>query len=1192
LNLTPTLLLLTIKNKFMKKNDWKYLFNYPHLLQMLRIMKLTAVLLLIGILKISAGVFSQDAIISFNLENGNLTDLFNIIENNTEYKIFYKTNIISEGQKINLQADQKPVAEILSTALSGQNLTFDLVDKVIIITSLGTANQPIKITGTITDESGNPLAGSYIQVEGTSIGTVTDLNGNYSLDVPNENSVLVFTFVGYNSQRVSAFGKTIIDIQMIPSIETIEEIVVVGYGTQQKMTLTGAVATVGEDELRISPNISAAARLQGRVAGVTINNDNTPGGVSRVRVRGIGSINNNDPLYVIDGVPTTGGLNYINPNDIKSVSILKDASSSAIYGSRAANGVIIITTLHGQSGKLKLSLSGHYGIQQVTGKFDLLNTKEYGELLWLENKNVGLQVGDPGWGHIQYGYGATPIIPDYIIPSGKMAGEVDESTYSYPDPYNGITKANKIGTDWLDELFRVAPLQEYNLTVSGGNEKSTYAFSAGYLDQDGTAIYTGLKRLSVRTNVDVKITNWLKVGENIGITYIDNVVGFRNNSEGSYLAYARQAQPIIPVYDIRGNFAGTQAKGLGPGVNIVAWAYRWKDNYQHTLDMLQSSYAQINFLKDFSFMTLLGVNYTTLRQRIRNLQNPEHSEPIHVDNLSEQFRLGTQVNWANTLNYKKTINGNHNINLLLGTESVNNYSEYTNASVSTFAFSNLDYMVLDAGEQSRGSGGNFDQWKTFSYFSRLNYDYRNKYLFEGVIRRDGSSRFSKDNRWGTFPAVSVGWRISEESFLENMTWINDLKLRFGWGKNGNDNVGNYNSYSTYRAYYLESTYNISGINSTSSSIGFHKYRLGNPEGKWESTTTTNIGIDASMFNNRFEVNLDIFNRKTSDMLYPDSRPFTWGRLVLPSVNIGEMKNTGWDLLLSYRGNIANDFKYNVNINLSHFNNEVIKLNENPKETRYGQTYVGKYFTATKAGQPVSAFYGYVAEGIFNTQAEVDAHAPFNPNQDGVDAYSKPGVLKYKDVNGDGIITPDDRTFIGDPNPDLSYGLNFDLQYKNWDMTMFFQGIYGNKICNVTLLEGLFNRMTSNHEKRRFYESWTQERYESGAKITVPMATNDSRDQIMQSPSSFFIEDGSYFRMKDLQIGYTLPSQVVSKLKIERLRVYLQATNLFLITKYSGFDPELIMYSNYGAPGNDLAMGIDAGNYPTPRIFMFGISLDF
>ncbi len=876
-------------------------------------------------------------------------------------------------------------------------------------------------------------------------------------------------------------------------------------------------------------------------------------------------------------------MDNINPNDIESMTVLKDASSSAIYGSRAANGVIVVTTKRGKGGQPTLSLDVRYGIQEKTNHPDLMNSQEAGENLWQKFINMGLKPGDPGWGNTQYGFGQKPTVPDYILPAGKMQGQVDENTYTWPTPYNAITKTNKGETDWYEKIFIKAPIQEYNLAVSGGVAgKSNYAISAGYMDQKGIVNYggdafngptnSGFKRYSLRSNSDVQVNDWAKIGVSLSSTYID----LKGTLGSAPVSTVLTLNPLLPIYDIRGNFAGSKTPATGNGRNAVAELIRNDDDYTHRLLLQASPYAQISFTRNLIFKSLFGVTFDESKSLDRVLVDPEWNQTSLVSSLTSSSNSGLQFNWVNTLNYLKTLKDNHNFNVLIGTEAVNNSSQFVTGSRSTFAFTNLDYMVLSAGQKDVTNSGSFDQNRLFSYFGRLNYDYKGKYLLEGVVRRDASSRFVGKYRWGTFPAFSAGWRISQEHFMENINWLNDLKLRVGWGKNGNDNVGNYNAYTTFIANGNESYYNISGSSRSSSTAGMHQSTLGNLNGRWETSIARNIGLDVLLIQSKFEASLDVYSRSTTDMLYSDSKPATWGEVNLPNVNIGEMKNTGFDLMLTYRGKAGKDFNFTINANLSHYKNQVVKLNGNPNEIRFGNATEASFNTATVTGKPLESFYGYIVEGIFNTQEEVAKSPKFNPNIAGVDVYSMPGVFKFKDVNGDGKITPLDRTFLGDGYPNLSYGVNIGLNYKNWDLDMFLQGLQGRKIINNISRGMLFIRSDGNYLRKRLYESWTPERYANGSKITVPITINN--DANMQLPSTYFIENGDYARMKNIQLGYILNSKVLTKMKVNNLRVYFQASNLFTITKYSGLDPEVT------------EQGIDNSVYPTSRFFMFGFNM--
>lgn len=1135
-------------------------------------MKLTSLLLLIPFLQLSARGYTQETF-SLKMEQVEAERVFASIQKNSAYRFFYLRNDIRKLGKVSIHVTSATIPEIMQQVLGG-SLAFKIVNQYLVVISPNKSllQSRLEVRGRITDEAGAPLEGATVKVKGQAAGAVTtQSDGSFSI-VAGEKDILQITMVGYESLEIPVNGRTQLESIVLKVAATgLNEVVVVGYATQKKASLVGAVATVSSDDIAVMPDANVASRLQGRVSGVTVTNNNTPGGSPLVRIRGFGSINSNDPLYVIDGVPTTEGLASINPNDVESMTVLKDASSSAIYGSRASNGVILITTKKGKSGKPKLSFTSRLGTQWNKNKMDVLTPQESGELGWLQYRNDGLQVGDVNWGNPMYGYGPEPVIPDYILPVGKMEGdpEVDESLYQWPRPYYGIIRANKTGTDWYDVITNPNPLiQEHNLGISGGTDKTNYSFSFGYMNQKGILKHTGFERFSLRSNVDVQVTNWLKIGEALGVAYTD-ANGISNNNDLNPVSLAARTNTMMPVTDIRGNWAG--------GWNPMALLYRNKDDYNRKLRVLGNAYAQATFAKDFTLKTLLGVDYNSGRIMDRNLIMYESTDAAASDVLSQNFNGSRQFNWDNTLNYNKSL-GDHNLNVLLGTSVVSSYAESLVGSRSTFALTDLDYMVLDAGEKDPNASGAFDEWYTFSYFGRLNYDFQGKYLLEAVLRRDGSSRFAEDKRWGTFPAVALGWRISKEKFMQDVNWITDLKLRAGYGRNGNDNVGNYNIYSTYRANRFEAYYNIAGNSTTSTQAGFRKYRLGNPDARWESTTTTDIGLDAVLFDNRLEFNFDVFTRRTTDMLYPDQKPATFGMVELPSVNIGEMENKGFDVSLGYRDQVGEDFSFGVQANLSHYKNKVISLNGKPNEIRFGSTLRNSIYTASQAGQPISFYYGYIVEGIFNTWDDVAKHAKYNPDANGVDTYSKPGMFMYKDVDGDGKITPNDRTFTGSPHPDFTYGINIDLKYKNWDLTMFFQGVKGNKILNYLLWDGFAGINT----KRHLYESWTAERYANGEKITMPIITRDVTQ--LHLPSSFFLEDGSFFRMKSLSLGYNLPASVASRLNIRGARIYGQTTNLFTITRYTGLDPEV-------TPVNNLTLGIDNGVYPTSQTLMFGIDIN-
>jgi len=1048
-------------------------------------------------------------------------------------------------------------------------MLFSLVLLMVLMTGMAFAQQKT-ITGKVLDESGASIPGVSVLVKGTTVGTVTDIDGKYSLNAPSNSATLNFGFVGMISQDVAIGQKTVINVTMKTEVVGVDEVVVVGYGTRKKEELTGAISTVSDKQLKTSTASSVMTRLQGQVSGVNVTTSNRPGGEPTIRIRGVGTINDSNPLYVIDGVPVGPG-NNINPNDIESISILKDASSTAIYGARGANGVVIITTKRGKKNQEpSVTFSVKTGIQQATNQYNMLNTKEYGEALWLAYKNNGTTPN-----HLQYGNGTTPVIPDYIKPAGAKEGSagVNPNLYSYPD-YQ-IYKANKNGTNWYDEIYRTGKIQEYDLAVAGGGEKSTYSFSGNYYDEEGILNNTDFKRYTFRINSDAKFNDWFKAGESLQAIYINQHGNLDDNGEGTPISQAYRAQPIIPVYDIMGKYAGSSAKEMGNAENPVAQLDRAKNNQGQWVRVMGSLFAEAYLMEGLTAKSLLGFNFGQWNYKGYVLPNFEHSEPNKVNGLNVDSNYELQWNWSNTLHYNKTFAEVHNLDVIIGAEAIQNKDQKMSASRRQYFSENPDYMQLDAGELNKENGGNGSEWSMFSTFGRFDYNYKSKYFLEGTVRRDGSSRFSKANRYGVFPAAAAAWTVSEENFMaQTKTWLSYLKLRAGWGVSGNDRVGNYNSYTTFASNSYTAAYAIDGSN-TSAVVGFRPSALGNENVSWETTKTINLGVDASLFDKKLTMALDLWDRKTSDMLYPLPIPNVSGVLGAPSINIGEMKNKGIDLQLGYNNSLmSGQFKYSVNLTMSKYVNEIVRIsNDETLKIEAGSLRQMNYTRFTK-GSAYPEFFGYIVDGIFQTDAEAAAYFPY-----GTTTYNKAGHFKFRDVNGDKKITPDDRTFIGSPHPDFTGGLSIDLSYKNFDLNMFFYGSYGNKIVNYVtrwIDYGMFNGGLS---RKALYESWGSPYLANKADAKLPML---DQNDISQQPSTAFLEDGSFLRMKSLRLGYTVPSSVLSKVQIKSLRFYVQATNLFTMTKYGGLDPEL------NSSGD--SMGLDQGAWPTPRQIMFGLTL--
>ena len=1142
-------------------------------------MKLTFFLSMFTIIQLCAAEsYSQLTKLTLKLEDVKISDALNEIENQSEFFFLYSPKLIDVERKVNIDAERESIKDILSNIFD-EKVKFVAYDKQIILTPSDVTSptmtmQQQKITGTVSDKNG-PIPGVNVVVTGTTQGTMTDILGKYTIEVPKGSKSLSFSFIGMEPQEITIGTLTQIDVIMAESAIGLDEVVVIGYGTQTKKSLTGSISSVNASALSEGTSANAITRLQGKASGVSIINSHVPGGDAIINIRGLGTINSNNPLFVIDGVPTKYGTAQINPNEIESLTILKDATSAAIYGARGANGVIIITTKRGTAGKAKISFTARYGIGSIPKTYDLLNTQEYSELLWLQAKNEGKPPSN-----ILYGSGATPTIPDYVVPAGKMNGDAlaDPALYNYTPGANfyNITKANKTGTDWYGVILKKAPMKEYNLSLSGGGEKGTYAFNVGYSTEEGVIKYTSFDRYSIRSNADSKVNKWLKVGESLGITYSISKGNHNDNNESSPISEAYRIQPIIPVYDIMGNFAGTKATGTGDGSNPLAMLVRAKDDFGKDLRGIGNGYAEIQFMKGLTFKSLFGFDYRVNNVRSIFRQNPEFQESKLTDQLTMSNNYTTQWNWANTLNYIKAFGG-HTLNVLVGSEAISSSYFYLMGYRSTFFSSDINYMNLDAGESDKDNSGNSNDSKTASYFGRINYNYMSKYLLEATFRRDGSSMFGANNRWGSFPAVSVGWSLSEESFMAGIKEaVYNLKIRGGYGVSGNDNIGLYNGFSTFSSNSGSSFYSITGAPS-SVVAGFYNSKVGNPDAKWETTSTTNIGIDVAVLKNTLTATLDVWERKTKDMLFQVAIPNVAGAAIAHSVNIGDMDNKGFDLNINYTNKAMNgDLTYDLGLTLSHYKNKIVKISNNTAEFLNGDDYREMIYTRATVGTAFPEFYGLIVDGIFKTQAEADAYAPEYGG-----GYNIAGHFKFRDVNGDGVVDDNDRTYIGSPHPKFTAGLDMNIGYKAFNLTAFFYSSYGNKLVNyVKRWIDYIPQSSCNHSKDRLYKSWGSPYLSNNADAILPLADEDITSSY---PSTAFLEDGSFLRLKTLQLSYTLPKNISQKLMIENMQVYVQGTNLFTLTKYKGLDPEV------NASGVNL--GIDAGQWPTASQIVFGIKLD-
>ncbi|WP_262508253.1 SusC/RagA family TonB-linked outer membrane protein [Spirosoma fluviale] len=1018
-------------------------------------------------------------------------------------------------------------------------------------------------------------------------------------------------------------NKSEVNVALVADIKTLNEVVVTGYGAQSKRDITGAIATVSTRELLSVPATNVAQALQGHVAGVSVGNENSPGGGVIVRIRGFGTLNDNSPLYIIDGVPTKGNLNTINQNDIESLQVLKDAAAASQYGARAGNGVVIITTKKGKAGKPKLTYDAYYGVQQRGKLLDLLNTQQYADLWWESRINSGVLVnGNPR--NAQFGNGPRPVIPDYIFPDGAMNGDprVDPANYSTDIDAADfrrskwlITKANKEGTNWMEEIFNPAPIQNHQLGVSGGTEGGRYAISLNYFNQEGIMKYTGYKRYSARANTEFNINKRVRIGENIQVAYAERIGGpfstrgiASNQSESNAVSFAYRMQPIVPVYDIAGNFAGTKGGDLDNARNPVSDLYRNRTNINKEIRLFGNAYAEVDLAKNLTARTSFGIDYNLFNVRVYTPRDFESSESAGTNQLQTRNDYEGTWTWTNTLNYKTTLFDKLRLSAILGTESIRNYYEFVNAVRSRFASDDINNQYLAAGNAgTQTNDGSATYWRLASEFAVANLSFDEKYLLSGTLRRDRSSRFAPDFRIAYFPAVSAGWRISEENFLKNTAsgWLSDLKLRASWGQTGNQEIGNFNPYTFYGTSPANSFYDLNGSR-TSALQGYDLFQFGNAQAKWETTTQTDFGFDASLLKGKVDVNFDWFNRVTTDALFPVELPFTAGNATNPFRNIASFRNRGVELNLSYNGKaLNNELTYTLSGNISTYRNTVLTTNGDPNTQYFGFATRLPAMTVTQEGYPISAFYGYTIDGINNTPEQA-ASGPIWRGYNNVVTYRQAngtgvvgaGTFRYRDLNGDGLITPADRGIIGSPHPDFSYGLNINVNYKNFGLQLFGQGVQGNQLFNYVRYWTDFPTFGGNRSLRMYEQSWRPGADNSNAMLPIVRAA----DNVSSVPSTYYLESGSYLRMRNIQLSYNLPRTLMNKMGMSAAQVYIQGQNLFTITKYTGMDPEINVRNSQGAvSGNtgttagqnqDRQIGVDEGLYPVARTVLVGLSLSF
>ncbi|MBR1932296.1 MAG: TonB-dependent receptor [Prevotella sp.] len=992
-----------------------------------------------------------------------------------------------------------------------------------------------EITGTVVDPQGEPIIGATVMVKGTSNGTVTDFDGNFKLKA-DAGATLVFTYIGFDKQELPA--QAAMQVTMKDNAAELAEVVVTGYQVQRKADLTGSVAVMDMKGPMSESDPNVMNSMQGKLPGVNIVTDPAPGGgSSSIRVRGMASVNGGDPLYVIDGVASTENLNSLNAADIESIQVLKDASSASIYGSRAANGVIIITTKRGKQGKMAVNVSYNAAVQTVARTFDVLSADEWGRAYWQAAQNDGIP---PSGAAALYGTGATPQLVSTL---------------------NGHNTAN---TDWQKEVYSAAWTHNLSASISNASEKGSYLFSGNYINQNGLMDETFYRRFTARVNSTYNFNKYVRVGENLMVANWQNRGADTNGDRGIPYSAMRQ-HPALPVYN--GDTFGNAQTMLGSDIdNPVQTLYNSRDNTNNSWRIFGNAYIDIMPIKGLTLKSNIGVEHSQFLNKTLTRKVKE-SDANTNRAVSRGYGEGDTWTWTNTANYLFDIAGQHHFTILAGTEAIKYSYEDLSAWRNDYAFEDADYMQIGAGSGSMTNGGGKQEWALFSLFGKIDYNFADRYLFSATLRRDQSSRLAKDNNSGVFPAFSGAWRVSEEKFWPQNNIVGDVKLRLAWGQNGNSWMpSNYPAYTTYVYELGNAAYDLNGTN-TGLVSGVKIASTGNPDLKWETTTQTNFGIDAYLFGGAVSLAFDYYWKNTKDMITKPAAPAVAGENADQYTNTGEMKNRGFELNLGYHSPKYGDFSWDGNLNMSMYRNELVKLNDDV-------TYMGGDFRLIE-GEPMGMYYGYVCDGIFQNQDQVNNHAQ-QPGK-GV------GRLIYRDLNGDDVIDADDRCIIGDPNPDFSLGLTLSANYKQWQLSAFFAGDFGFDIYNGTRKQLEFMSYGNTYTNRGVdvLDAWRPDN--TGADIPALSTIDDNNETRM---STYFVEDGSYLKCKYVKLSYNFQDQPWMKtIGLQALNVYGQVDNLFTITSYSGLDPEVPV-----ADWN--AARVDNGPYPRARTFSVGLNVTF
>ena len=1105
-----------------KKNGIPFLVGFK---KILRIMRITAVIVFILSMHVYAESFGQVDKINLKM-NSNIKEVFEQLEKISNYRFVLKYDKGILDKQVDVNYTNEKFDKVLNDLLKETGFTYKVIDRYIAIVPVEESNEFLQqqksVSGKVADSSGGVLPGVSVVVKGTTNGTITDGNGNYSLPNVPENATLQFSFVGMKTQEIAVGSKTTINVTLEEDAIGIEEVVAVGYGVQRRSDITGAIASVKSKELLKINTANAMDAIQGKVSGVMVEASGAPGSSPVINIRGIGTTNNSSPLYVVDGM-LLSDISFLNNNDVESIEVLKDASSTAIYGSRGANGVIMITTKKGKEGKVSINLKANQGIQFQNSPFEVANASDYGQLL-----------------------------NEALVNSGSAKKFADPASLGE-------------GTNWLNEVLRNAPVHDYQVSVNGGTNKVLYNISLGNFSQDGIVKKNSFERTTIRLNNTYRLTDKLSVGHNISASFSDT-----KNENAGVITAAYRTSPALTVRDENGNFTSPlNASSSNPVATL-----EYLDSQNKTERLVGNSYLEWELIKGLNFKSNLGLDLTYSKGRsyspvyfISDYQkNTENS-------LSKSWTRHFTWLWENTMSYEKTLANIHRINLLGGITAQNYDRETLGASGGNFFTDDPNYVYVDQSAADRKSGSNNASSESMmSYLFRVNYALKDRYLLTASFRADGSSKFGPESRWGYFPSAAAGWRISEESFVKNnATWIDNMKLRASWGQIGNDKIANYqyagvaNMASSFDAVYNGVFYPGGTITS-----------LYNKAIHWEASEQTDFGIDIAVLKNKLTAEIDYYTRDTKDMLVTVNVPAQVG-LSAVDTNVGEVRNQGFDFTLGWNHSVR-EFKYNVRFTGTTIKNEVTKLG---KDIPKGDVGSGLLVTMTREGYPIGSFYGYETIGIFQTPDDI-AYYNTLPKTAGQKYQNfsgpalAPGDLIFKDQDGDGMVRAgQDRTFIGNPTPDFIGGLNISMEYKGFDFSFDLQGNFGNEIFNSKIFERYGG---DDNYSVAFLDRWTPDN--TSAKLPR-MTTGGNNYQI----STRWLQDGSYVKLQAAELGYSLPSTLLNKMKIQNVRIYVSGNNLFYITKYDGLTPEI-------SRSNNLERGIDRSIYPVTSSARFGVNVTF